>query len=371
MRKVGHFIDSDDPGGAETLVVEICSRLDKNSFSPVVLHFGNKWLEQKCRESGIPMVLVPGFSYYKSFKTLPVFSVIFSKFLRDNGVDLVHSHLFGSITGACLPTAISRIPHIGTIHDTYTIEEKKNRVHLLRAASRLGTRLVTVSGKMKERLEELGSFKGDVLRVIRNGVDLARYGERQSEGIRERLGIGQSDFVLACVGRLVELKGHNILIEAFKLLKPRRPLRLLIIGDGPDRKRYEELAARLGLGGTVQFLGQRDDVPALLGASDCFALASSTEGLSCSIVEAMAAGLPVVATDVGGNPELVQDGFSGYLVQYGDAATLAERLQSLIDDEAKRKTFGANSLEIAGNYSMDEMMKEYTTNYREMLGERQ
>lgn len=367
MKRVGHFIDSDDPGGAETLLVEICRRLDKRRFSPVVLHFGNEWLEQKCRESGIPMALVPGHAYYKSFKTLPIFGLIFSRFLRANGIDLLHSHLFGSIMGACLPTAITRIPHIGTIHDTYTIEERKNRVHVLKAASMLGTRLVTVSSNMKEKLESLGRFKKDSLRVTLNGVDLDRYSAPQSKGIRERLDIGQSDFVLSCVGRLVELKGHDILIEAFAQLNPSRPLRLLIIGDGPERRRHEELVVRKGLSESVLFLGQRDDIPDLLGASDCFALASRTEGLSCSIVEAMAAGLPVVATDVGGNPELVQDGYSGYLVPFGDSASLADRLQSLIDDETKRKIFGARSLEIAGKYSLDRMVNEYAKNYSEML----
>jgi len=370
VKRVGHLIDSGDPGGAETLLVEICSRLGKYGFSPLVLHFSNEWLEKKCLERGIPTALVPGRAFFTSLKAFPVFSFIFAKFLRDQKIDLLHSHLFGSITGASLSTAVMRIPHIGTIHDTYTIEERKHRVHLLKAASMLGTRLVTVSSMMKKRLEEFGSFNKDSLRVILNGVDLDRFGAPQPEGIREQLGIGRSDFVLTCVGRLVELKGHDILIEAFAQLSHSRPLRLLIIGDGPEKKRHEELVARKGLGKNVLFLGQREDIPALLGASECFALASRTEGLSCSIVEAMAAGLPIVATDVGGNPELVQDGLSGYLVPYGDSASLACRLQRLIDDETKRKMFGARSLEIAGKYSLDKMVSEYARNYREMLGER-
>jgi len=315
MPKVAHFIDSHDPGGAESIVVEICRNIGKYGYTPAVYHFGNPWLEEKCREYTIPAILVPDYKLYTSSITIPLFTISFIRFLKTQHVDILHSHLFGAITSACFAAYLAGIPHIGTLHDIYTIEEKKSRIRYLRLSSLLGTRLVTVSRQMREYLSSLGKFNERTLQTIVNGVDIDKFSVSVSREQYPDLQLNTSDFVFICVGRLEEIKGHDILLKAFNGIMPREHVKLLIVGEGPCRNEMEQYIAEAGLQNNIRMLGQRNDIPSLLNLSDCFVLASRSEGLSCSIIEAMAAGLPVIATDVGGNCELVTNAVNGYLVQ--------------------------------------------------------
>jgi glycosyltransferase involved in cell wall biosynthesis len=371
MPKVAHFIDSHDPGGAETVVIEICRKIDTYGFTPEVYHFGNPWLEEKCREYNIPSFFVPGHRFYTSVVTLPLFTPIFIRFLRYRHVDILHSHLFGPVTGASFATYLAGIPHIGTFHDIYTIEEKPKRVRYIRLSSILGTRLITVSHQMKTYLASLGKFDNKTLETIVNGVDTDRFnltvGRKQYPDLR----LKTEDIVLTCVGRLEKIKGHDILLKAVKKIKPKDHVKLLIVGEGPCRQEIERQINEEGMKGTVLMLGQRNDIPALLNLSDCFVLSSRSEGLSCSIIEAMAAGLPVVATDVGGNSELVANGINGYLVPPDDSDALYIRLQAVINDAAMRIKFGQMSLKrVREYYSLDIMMNKYVNHYGEMIANR-
>lgn len=367
MRKVAHFIDSDDPGGAETLIIELSKGSRAFGLSPEVFHFGNPWLEEMCRRNGIPCLRAPCHSLYSSAKTIPLFAIAFSRFLRARRIDILHSHLFAPIVGACASAFLNRIPHIGTLHDIYTIEEKRSRVKHLRLASALGTRLVAVSDGMRRRIEELG-FPAGRIRVITNGADIDRFQGSGDNALRSKLGISPDETILVCVGRLAGIKRHDVLIEAASKLGP-LPYRLLLAGDGPERQRLEGLVSRLGLGSRVMFLGQRDDIPEILKASDAFVLSSDSEGLSCSIVEALSAGLPVIATDVGGNPELVEDGITGFLAPPGDPARLAEALVKVIKDPALGKRLGRAALAKAReSLSIQTMLNEYAGIYAALPG---
>lgn len=365
--KIGCFIDSLDPGGAETVVTEICREVKGRGYRPEVLHFGNEWLEARCHEYGIDSVLVPDFSLFKSVKTLPLFALSFARFLKKRKIDIIHSHLFGAVSGAALPARLSSIPHIGTLHDTYTIAEKKGRAKLLSVASRLGSRLVTVSDEMRVYLEGLSKFPAGAIEVIHNGVSLERY-KPVDPAFRESLGVKRDEVVFTCVGRLVEIKNHAMLIEAFAEAAKDANLRLLIVGDGPEKDNCARLITEKGIAGKATLLGHRDDIPMITGISDCFVLASRSEGLSCSIIEAMASGLPVVATNVGGNPELIAEGKSGYLVPVDDCGAMAQRMKALAQDEAKRKAFGKESRRIVEeDFSIDAMVGKYVAAYKSML----
>jgi glycosyltransferase involved in cell wall biosynthesis len=366
-KKVAHFIDTDDPGGAEALVIEICTRLNGHEFHPEVFHFGNPWLIEKCKRFNVPSIIVPGYKFYKSIKTLPFFTLIFWRFLKHRGIDLLHSHLFGPITGACLATLLDRIPHIGTLHDTYTIEQKESRIRLLQFASFFGTRLVTVSHRMQRYLLSMGKFPDGCPETIPNGVDLGKFSGSVNNNLRFELQLDANDIILISVGRLVPIKGYDILVEAFSKIRSNRHAKLLIVGDGPTRKRIEDLVRDRKIGDRVKLLGFRDDVPDLLRISDCFVLSSRSEGLSYSIVEAMASGLPLVVTNVGGNLELVTDTECGYLVPPNDPAALAQKLQILIDNDVQRKEFGRQALKIAQDkFSVTVMVDKYIKKYREM-----
>jgi L-malate glycosyltransferase len=361
MPKIAHFIDSLDPGGAEMMVIDICRSIGRYGFSPVVYHFGNAWLEKRCKELDIPTVCAPGRDWFISSKTLPLFFIAFTRFLREQGVDLLHSHLFGAITGASVPARCAGIPHVGTLHDLYTIEEKRRRVRWLQLASLLGTQLVAVTRQIKDYLDRTADFNRRPIATIVNGVDTVRFATKVD---RKQSGICSDHTVFICVGRLERIKGHDVLLRAFKKMAANKLNHLLIVGDGPCREEIEHQVTKSGLQDRVRLLGHRDDIPQLLAASDCFVLSSRSEGLSCSIIEAMAAGLPIIATDVGGNKDLVEDGVNGYLVPSENEELLSRSMDAMSADRPLAKIFGARSLEKARlHFSLEATVKSYVGIY--------
>jgi glycosyltransferase involved in cell wall biosynthesis len=366
MKRVAHFIDSDDPGGAETLIIQLCRSLDEYGYCPEVWHLGNPWLVEQCRRHNIVCRHLPGRRLYKSIKTLPLFVLFLSAAIRRHKINLLHSHLVDAVASGAIAAFLARVPHVGTLHDVYSLVEDERKLRLLRMASFLRTKVVAVSAQIKTTIERSNMCKGEMIEVIPNGTDLDEFSRNVPwHDVRSSLGIRYDEVVLISVGRLVSIKGFENLIEAVgRLLSDGVLAKLLIVGDGPDRSRYEELIRGKALSASIRLLGQREDVSDLLRSSDCFVLASRSEGLSCSIIEAMAAGLPVVATDVGGNSELVQEGVSGYLVPYGDLDVLVSRLKQIVVDADRRIQLGQAGADLAAQrFSLKGMVARYVALY--------
>jgi glycosyltransferase involved in cell wall biosynthesis len=256
---------------------------------------------------------------------------------RADRIDVLHSHLSGSIFGGGIAAWLAGVPHVGTLHDVYVVQERPVRARLLDVVHRLGTTLVCVSEKMAEYYAGVTHVPAAELRVVRNGVDLERY----AAAARMRVAAGRPRLVM--VGRLDPIKRHDLVLAALASLPSQLPWELEIVGDGPERQALEALRARLGLDARVKFLGLRDDVPALLANADAFLLVSDSEGMSLSLIEAIASSLPIIATDVGNNAELVKDGWNGFVIAPGDREALGRSLHVLLRDETLRRTFGENS----------------------------
>jgi glycosyltransferase involved in cell wall biosynthesis len=367
--KIAQFIDSTDPGGAETLVIELSKRLPELGYRVEVLHFGNVWLERECAVFGIPCEVAPAHDLYRSIKTLPLFAFRFHRFLKQRGIGLLHSHLFGSITGAMMAAALGGVRHVGTLHDTYSIEASPSRFMLLQISSFLGTRLVVVSEHMRQYFYGLSGRYQPVFKKIANGVDVGLFHKSRNIDFRNGLELNQEDIVFITIGRLVEIKRHDLLIRAFSLLKRRPISKLLIVGDGPCRPYLESLIAEYSLKDRITILGFRSDVADLLSISDCFVLSSDSEGLSYSVIESMAAGLPAVLTDVGGNNELVEHGYSGYIVPRNNAHALAHYMQKITQDEKNRNILlGENAYRRAREgFSIERTVQQYADLYTELL----
>lgn len=347
MIKVGFFVDTFNLGGAETVVLQLAEQLLKEEgYEPLVIHFGSNIIAKKCKELGIQQHLAPGYKYYKKTVTLPLFSFMFYKFIRNTKIDVLHSHLFGAIVGSAPAAKMARITHVGTLHDIYTIEEKPARILLLKLASMLGTRLITVSKQMESYYRQRASFPENSLSTIYNGVNNQLSSHKGRDLIQKDHPLESNEIIITCVARLVQLKRHDILIKAFDEIKSDLKCRLLIVGGGPEGHKLESFSKKSHSSDRIHFLGERNDVLGILNNSDIFVLASDTEGLSCSILEAMAAGLPIIATNVGGNNELVESDLNGYLVKKSNVSQMAEKLKKLIDDELLRKKFGKQSLDI-------------------------
>jgi glycosyltransferase involved in cell wall biosynthesis len=203
---------------------------------------------------------------------------------------------------------------------------------------------------------------GKPITQIYNGVDTETY--RPSRGrsaIRAELGIGDDVQLIGVVGRLDPIKDHLTLFRAFELVSKSFPkAQLLIIGDGPERKHLESVAVQ-----NIVFLGNRSDVPAILRGLNIFVLPSLNEGISNTILEAMATALPVVTTRVGGNVELVQEGYTGMLVEPGDHQALASALACYLSDSNLCTRHGqAGRRRVLRFFSIQQMVQAYEAVYR-------
>jgi glycosyltransferase involved in cell wall biosynthesis len=206
--------------------------------------------------------------------------------------------------------------------------------------------------------------------LISNGIELPLGPDPPAVArVRCELGLGTGDLVVGSIGTLRPVKNFPGLVRAFSTIVERLPCaRLLIVGDGPERGALEELISGLELDSAARLVGPRSDIPELLAVMDVFALASHSEGMSLAVLEALGAGVPVVATRVGGNPEIVHDGECGILVEPGDEAGLSKALVSLLSDDGRRRRMGvAGRSLVASSYSLDAMTELYEELYTRLL----
>jgi glycosyltransferase involved in cell wall biosynthesis len=269
-------------------------------------------------------------------------------YLRRHRVDVVHTHC--SVPGAVGRVAawLAGVPVIvHTVHGFHFHErsgwfERTPFVAVERACGLLTDTLLTQNRTDLEQAERYGIGPRARRRRIGNGIDVGRF-----QPVR-RLPRPGAEPVITCVARLEPVKNHGMLFGALRRLHERgERFRLRLVGDGPLRADYEARCRALGIAGQVEFLGYRDDVPALLADTDIAVLTSIKEGIPRAALEAMAMAVPVVATRVVGTREAVRDGETGITVELGDEAALAEALARLLHDPALRLTLGERGREVA------------------------
>jgi glycosyltransferase involved in cell wall biosynthesis len=266
-----------------------------------------------------------------------------------------------------------RFPWVA-FHHGYTDTDLKMRAYnkLDRWSLPHADRVVTVSRAFATQLERKG-VRADRIRVLHNSVSFEKFDgvEAQSgDSLRLRLGISPGERVVLAVGRLSREKGHSVLMLAFKILLKSRPAestRLVVVGDGPERRALLAAAESAGIADRVIFAGQVDDVRHYYKIADVMALPSYTEGSPNVLLEAMAAGVPIVATAVGGVPEIVTDGESALLTPAGDAPSLAAAISALLDDrELARELIGNARSIVCLRHSPESRMNSLIGIYHEI-----
>ena len=237
-----------------------------------------------------------------------------------------------------------------------------------------GARFTSVSEAGRCQLGDQAGIPAQRIETLPNGVDLRRF-EGSNEAVRKRARsvwhIQDRTFVVGVVGSLTPVKRHDPLIRAVSGILPARPdTRLLIVGDGPERGALEGLTRVAGIAGRVTFTGWREDVPALLSAMDVYVCCSASEGMNNSLLEALAAGLPVIATNVGDNGAVVRDNVEGFIVEPGSSAALAEALGALARRPDLCHRFAAASRRRAEAYDFDRVVSTYERFYTAVHPER-
>lgn len=293
---------------------------------------------------------------------------------RHENVNLVHAHQYTPFFyAAASRMLVKNVPIVFTEHGRhYPDHPRRKRMVANRILLRRGDRLFGVGHAVRQALVDNDGFAAERVRVIHNGIDLQPYHAQRDAlraSVRRELGYEPHELLIIQVARLDYLKDHATAIRAFARIRQRRPeARLLLVGEGPERPKIERELAERQLGHSVRLLGLRQDVPALLAAADLFWLTSISEGIPLTVIEAMAAGVPVVATNVGGVGEVIDADRTGLLVGSFDDAALADSVCRLADSEPLRGRLIENARGDAMNrFSEDRMHASYAAVYEELL----
>ena len=299
-----------------------------------------------------------------------------SRLVAEERIGVIHAHQYTPFAYALATRVFGRRPPVVfTEHGRFypDLPNFKRKV-FNRLMPGPGDRFVAVGRSVRQALIDNEGLPPNRVEVIYNGVDLSTYGEQivGRRHLRSELGIAEGEFLVLQVARLDTIKDHATAVRTIALAANRIPgIRLFLAGGGPEKSSIEHAIVRHGLDGRVVMLGQRDDVRRLLAAADAFLLTSVSEGIPMTIIEAMAAGVPVVATTVGGVPELLQNGVTGLLAPAGDAAGLADALVRLADDGDLRARLAAAAKRRAlENFSEAGMIGSYDRIFQEMLAAR-
>lgn len=296
----------------------------------------------------------------------------------DLSADIVHAHHYSPFFYGLIATLLargktlrSRPRFVFTEHGIeYPFRRNWKRCLLNPILLRMADEVTTISRYTRENLIFYENYPRKKVRVLCNGIDLEAFSRGASrEAARSKLGLPLDGDVVAVVARLDPVKNHEMLFRAFKEVEKSLPKAvLLVVGDGPERERLQALGNGLSLDGIIRFLGSRPDVPDIIRAADIFALPSFSEGMSVTLLEAMAAELPVVATRVGGNDEVVVDGETGFLVPNDHSSEMARRLLQLFGDENLRRRMGlAGRKRAVDFFSTARMVSAFSSLYQDVI----
>lgn len=354
-------IEVAEPGGAENLVVMLGESLRDMGFAPVIACMESGWMTARAAEAGLPVVVLP-----QKPGLDPTWGLRFGRWLRHERIQLFHSHEFAMNVYGGAAARLVGVPTLATIHGRHWVGEARRRVIAYRVLRRLGMRIVAVAHDLASFLSERLSIPIDQIDVVRNGIPLPEPippSERpdRRRAAREGLGLPCTGPILVSVGSLFPVKDHANLLRAAAQLPE---VHVAIAGEGGEESRLRELAAALEIRARVHFLGLRDDVNEVLLAGDVFVLPSRSEGLPLALLEAMAIGLPVVATRVGGVSEVVEDGQSGFLVPPANPSALAAAVRSAFNSPDRCASMAqlAES-RVRAEYSIDRMVEQYLALY--------
>jgi L-malate glycosyltransferase len=360
MPRVLQVILSFNPGGTERLVLELAARLHADMPMKVVcLDEVGPWAHE-IQSLGIEVEALQRSGGFR-----PELGRAIARAATRHGATVIHAHQYSPFVYSALarlwrPGLQVVFTEHGRLSDAPPSAKRRSANLVLRNFPR---RVFSVSEDLKRHLVAEG-FKGESVDVIYNGIDV---GPPPDPGARAQartlLGISDDDLVIGTIGRLDPVKDFETLIRAVGGLSGSLRAQLVIVGDGPERSRLERLAGEQPAGSRVRLLGHRDNARQSLPALDIFVNSSISEGISLTILEAMAAGLPVIATGVGGTPEVVDES-CGRLVPARDTAAIAAMLASLAAEPALRRQLGRRARQrVETRFTLDRMIGEYRAAY--------
>jgi len=362
-----HLIPGLGMGGAEKVVLTLCREMDRSRYSPFVVYWNDdEALLAPLKDSGAGVIKI------KPGKVISIDTVLMiSGVLRGVKADLVHTHFMDADLLGFLSSRFLKIPQVIDIH-SYPFPLGWKHAFRYRVLSCFADRILCVSNAVKDHLVRKTGISSGKIAVVYNGIDPdGGYGVISEDGktaVKNALGIDKNETVIGNVSRLIPDKGQKyLLLAAPEIIKKYPKVKFLIIGDGVLRNELESLARELGINSKVVFAGTRRDVPALLGIMDIFVFPTFNEALGISVLEAMAAGKPVIATDDAAIPEIIRHDREGILVHPGDAAAIAMAVERLLGDRDAADQMGRRAKERVKDFFDDAMVKNIENVYDGIL----
>ncbi|MDP8299350.1 MAG: glycosyltransferase family 4 protein [Candidatus Tantalella remota] len=357
--------------GGQISLIELLARLDRERFEPVMLCPGEGEMAERARSMGVEVVLWE-MSSARSFNLKKLFkkSRELREIIRSSGADIVHTN--GSRAQLYASLAVKGIKARLIWHVRESVRDIGLYDRFLAARS---DRILCVSEAARKVRFGRHSREDKKVKVIYNGVDTQKYGTDRSAapGIRRELDIPELSPVIGMIGLMVPLKDHPLLFRAVRDVRVQFPqVKVLVVGRAIEEQYYKALKSKVssyGIDDNIIFTGQREDVGGLLSVLDVFVLPSVREGFSRSLIEAMSCALPIVATDVGGNPEAVAEGETGLLVKSGDKRALVTAIMYYLTNPGKAREMGLRARDrVIEKFSIERHMSEVQKLYEELAG---
>lgn len=355
-----HIVNSLDCGGLENFTIELSKELQHTGdtlFICCLDKLGN--LASNATDFNIQVInlnIKPGIDL-KCLWNL-------RKFIIENKIDVVHSHNKKPLIYGSIAAKLASVKHI--IHTRHGQAPDVVSGYIWR----LNSKVVTISENAKACLIESNKLTYSKVKVIENGIPLNKFDsicKSVSVKLKHEIGLSEQNTVIGIVARLAIEKDHETLLLAFaEIIKLNNKATLVVVGDGPLYDKLQKLAQELSIEKKVYFLGFRKDIAELISMFDVFVLSSISEGMSLTLLEAMAAKKPIVATNVGGNPEVVQNNVTGFIVPPQQPQEMANAINKLLTDSALSKEFGLNGYQrIKSKFSLASMALKYRKIYCE------
>lgn len=362
---IAQIISSLTIGGAERLIVTFAKGVQSRDVKLTVISLSDKRSSfiEELEELKVPIYYVPGNSLVDPKRIWKLYQIA-----RREKFDIVHGHLYnGQVLGSIMARMVN-IPYVTTIHNTRSSAKRVSFVRrfLINHTMKYHTNRLIAVGDSVANSDTYAGYKFD---IITNAVEMMpEISDSEKSLILQDIIGNNKALILIAVGKLIPQKAFPDLISAMEIISQNHPhVKLLIAGGGELYDELQTLIKAKGLEDTIFLLGFRKDIPNLLSASDIFVSSSHWEGLPVSILEAMASGLPIVATDVGDNSKVVTPSV-GYIIEAHEPGKLAEAMCKLIEDPGKRSQYGKNAKQrIVDHYSVDRWIDKLLTLYQEEI----